>query len=101
MKYVVHCKKEKFDVFVGRGSIWGNPYSHLKNSSAPFLVSSRLVAIREYANWVVTDEYLAPRIKNLREKVLGCWCDPEPCHAHVLAMLANDDYEHPKWMDNL
>lgn len=23
---VVHCKKEKYDVYIGRGSKWGNPF---------------------------------------------------------------------------
>ena len=23
---VVHCKKEKYDVYIGRPSKWGNPY---------------------------------------------------------------------------
>lgn len=24
---VIHCKKESYDVYIGRPSIWGNPYS--------------------------------------------------------------------------
>lgn len=25
---VVHCKREPHDVYIGRPSIWGNPFSH-------------------------------------------------------------------------
>lgn len=24
---VVHCKKSKYDVYIGRPSIWGNPFT--------------------------------------------------------------------------
>jgi hypothetical protein len=27
-KYVVHCKKDKYDVYIVRPSKWGNPFSH-------------------------------------------------------------------------
>lgn len=25
---VVHFKKEPFDIYIGRPSVWGNPFSH-------------------------------------------------------------------------
>jgi hypothetical protein len=25
---VVHCKKEKYNVYIGRPSKWGNPFTH-------------------------------------------------------------------------
>jgi hypothetical protein len=28
--------------------------------------------------------------KELRGKILGCWCAPLPCHADILAEVAND-----------
>lgn len=27
-RMVVHCKREPYDVYIGRGSKWGNPFSH-------------------------------------------------------------------------
>ena len=27
---VVHCKHEKYDVYIGRGSKWGNPFTIAK-----------------------------------------------------------------------
>lgn len=38
---VVHCKKEPFDVYVGRGSVWGNPFSHKEGTTAEHIVSNR------------------------------------------------------------
>lgn len=45
---VVNLKKEKYDVYIGRGSKWGNPFSHLENSKALYKVSSRNEAIEQY-----------------------------------------------------
>lgn len=30
MTKVVHCKKEPYDVYIGRPSKWGNPFTHIK-----------------------------------------------------------------------
>lgn len=33
-------------------------------------------------------------VGELQGRALGCWCDPKPCHGHVLAMLANALHFH-------
>ena len=50
MKNVVHCKQAAHDVYVGRGSMWGNPYTHIKNKKtmAKHIVADREAAIRSY-----------------------------------------------------
>jgi hypothetical protein len=90
MKYVVHCKREPFDVYIGRGSIWGNPFSHLRESKALFKVNSREEAIEKYTEWLLEQPHLLRKIATLKNKVLGCWCDPLPCHGHILTELANE-----------
>ena len=42
---VVNCRKEPYDIFIGRPSKWGNPYSHLKNSRARIITKTRKEAI--------------------------------------------------------
>jgi len=45
---VVHCQKEPYDVYIGRGpgSKWGNPFTHLKtNSRAKYIVETRDLVI--------------------------------------------------------
>jgi hypothetical protein len=42
---VVHCKKSPYDIYIGRPSKWGNPYSHLSGTLAEYKVSSREEAI--------------------------------------------------------
>lgn len=76
---VVHCKKEKYDVYIGRPSIWGNPYEIGRDGT-------RAEVIEKYRRWVGEQEL---PIETLRGKTLGCWCAPQPCHGDVLVELAN------------
>lgn len=101
-------------VYVGRGSIWGNPYrvvAQYKNGPFDvyhddwFLGQS---TSREYAQSMAVNKYLEarenyrhnipddPMIRGeLRGKNLACWCaEGTPCHADVLLRLAN----HEDWM---
>lgn len=86
---VVHCKKEPFDVYVGRGSKWGNPYSHREGTKAEFVVSSRKEAIEKYEQYLLNNQELMDSIGELKGKVLGCWCSPKSCHGEILAKYAN------------
>lgn len=88
--FVVHCKKESYDIYIGRPSIYGNPYSHKDGTSAKFKVASREEAIAKYEEWLLAQPSLVALVKQeLRDKRLGCWCPPKACHGHVLARIAN------------
>ena len=86
---VVHCKREPFDVYIGRPSKWGNPFSHKDGTLAEFKVGSRGEAVDAYAEWIKTQPTLLDSLSELRGKVLGCWCAPKRCHGDVLAVMAN------------
>lgn len=89
---VVHCKKSSYDVYIGRGSKWGNPYSHLPNSAAPYPVETREDAIRLYEEWIrAQPELMAAAKIELKGKVLGCFCAPLSCHGDVLLKIANEE----------
>jgi hypothetical protein len=91
---VVNIKRSKrYDVYIGRGSMWGNPYSHRPSTYRDvILVATRDEAIRRYRIWLwqqvrehrITIEQLAA----LHGKRLGCFCEPQRCHGEVLAMAA-------------
>jgi len=87
---VVHCKKEPYDVYIGRPSKWGNPFSHKKDTLAEFRVSTRDEAIRKYGEWLLKQPHLMNQLHELRGKILGCWCNPKACHGDLLLRLAND-----------
>lgn len=87
---VVHCKREPFDVYIGRPSKWGNPFSHLTGTLAMFRVPSREVAIEEYERWIRTRPELLLALPEIAGKVLGCWCAPKSCHGDVLIRLCRE-----------
>jgi hypothetical protein len=89
-KFVVHCKKEKYDVYIGRAvpraglkaSAWGNPFVLGKHGT-------REEIMKQYRAWLLNNPELMARLPELKGKVLGCWCAPEACHGDILAELAN------------
>jgi hypothetical protein len=89
---VVHCKKEPYDIYIGRPSRYGNPFSHKKGTQAEFLVSSREEAIAAFREWITNGDgmHLLDDIHELKNKTLGCWCKPLACHGDVLAELADE-----------
>ena len=90
---VVHCKREPFDIYIGRGrgSAWGNPFTWKGNTLAEFIVPQEEV-LKRYEEWLLGQPMLVARVKSeLRGKVLGCWCAPGPCHGDVLARIANEE----------
>jgi hypothetical protein len=88
---VVHCKKEPYDVYIGRGSKWGNPYSHKEGTMAAWVVDTREQAILLYEEHIRSQpELMDAAIKELRGKILGCYCKPLDCHGDVLLKIANE-----------
>ena len=93
---VVHCKHAPYDVYIGRESKsapkgascdWGNPFV-MKNQSQ----GERKKVCEAYKEWFITQPELILRArKELKGKVLGCYCAPKDCHGHFLAQVANDD----------
>jgi hypothetical protein len=100
MTRVVHCKKEHYDVYIGRGpnSKWGNPFTHIddRKTAARFIVESREKAIAAYREWILNGDgkHLLNDLHELEGKTLGCWCCQTPsyyvkgmkmvCHGEVL-----------------
>jgi hypothetical protein len=80
---VVHCKREKFDVYVGRPTQWGNPFEIGRDGT-------REEVIAKYEAWLRTQPNLMRDLRSLRGQVLACWCAPKPCHGDVLLRLANE-----------
>jgi uncharacterized protein DUF4326 len=79
---VVHCKRGKHDVYIGRPSKWGNPFAIGKDGT-------REQVIEKYRQWLMTQPALLAALPELTGKTLGCWCAPHVCHGDVLAELAD------------
>ena len=83
MTRVVHCKREKYDVYIGRPSKWGNPFKLYPGDD-------RAEVLARYEAWLRQQPHLMASLHELRGKVLGCWCAPKLCHGDVLAKLAEE-----------
>lgn len=82
---IVHCKKEPYDVYIGRPSKWGNPFTIGKDGT-------RNEVIEKYRKWILTQPQLLADLKELKGKILGCWCYPQHCHGEVLEQLVKERY---------
>ncbi len=61
----------------------------------PFVVSrdgTREQVIDMYRAWLLAQPTLIARLPELRDKILMCWCAPEPCHGNVLIALLEELY---------
>lgn len=79
---VVHCQKETYDVYIGRPSKWGSPFRIGVDGT-------REEVLEKYYSWILKQEDLLKDLPELQGKILGCWCDPKPCHGNILAKLAD------------
>lgn len=79
------------DVYVGRPTKFGNPFSHLPGTLAIHRVATRAEAIEAYERWLRRNPVLVAAAKReLKGRRLVCWCYPLPCHADVLARVAEE-----------
>ncbi len=81
---VVNLRKEKYDVYIGRGSKWGNPFKIGKDGN-------REEVIAKYEKYIMNSPYLIISLKELKNKTLGCFCKPLPCHGDILIKLVNSN----------
>ena len=89
-EYVVQKSQKRYDVYIGRPSRWGNPFSSKEGTLAEFKVQTREESIQKHQDWVLSQPQMIEDIKReLRGKVLGCFCSPKRCHGHTLAWIAN------------
>ncbi|WP_208456815.1 DUF4326 domain-containing protein [Burkholderia sp. BCC0397] len=82
-------KDEEFDVYIGRGTRWGNPFeiSHGPDGA------SREEVIEKYRKHFEAEVWPDPEqrsaLLSLRGYRLGCFCAPLPCHGDVIAEYLN------------
>lgn len=89
---VVHCKKSEYDVYIGRPSKWGNPFSSKDGTLAKYRVGSKSEAILNYEKYLEGQAELIEELVTLKGKILGCWCSPKSCHGDVLVKLIQKYY---------
>jgi predicted glycosyltransferase involved in capsule biosynthesis len=71
-------------VYIGRPSIWGNPFVIGKDGN-------RDEVIEKYKAWLSDKHDLIQAVKTeLKGKNLICFCAPAKCHGDVLLQIANE-----------
>jgi hypothetical protein len=78
------CNTSQFDIFIGRPSKWGNPFT--------VEAFGREQAIAAYEAHLRRRPDLIADLPELSGKVLGCYCYPLPCHGEVLLRLLWEFY---------
>jgi len=81
---VVHCKREKYDVYIGRPSKWGNPFTIGKDGTREEVIS-------KYEMYIMSRPDLILQLEELKGKILGCWCSPRACHGDILLRMVEDE----------
>jgi len=83
---VVNIRKEEHDVYIGRGSLFGNPFKISRHQD-------RIDVIEKYKEWfhnqIRIDIHFKISVLLLRNKKLGCYCKPKPCHGDVIVEYLN------------
>lgn len=83
MTKVVNRRKDKYDVYIGRGSKWGNPFRIGPDGS-------RQEVIEKYRQYILGKPELLKCLPELKDKALGCYCKPLACHGDVLVELVEE-----------
>jgi hypothetical protein len=74
---VVNKYKSEFDVYIGRGSMWGNPFITGTHGTRDEVIEM----YGEYlAKQIMDGKVTVEQLQALHGKRLGCFCKPKSCH---------------------
>jgi hypothetical protein len=86
MTTVVNIRKKKgkkssfYDVYCGRGSLFGNPFKIGRDGDRKQVIQK----FREYFYKRLTDVRFRDSVLSLKGKILGCYCKPLECHLDII-----------------
>lgn len=78
---VVNKNHDQFDVYIGRGSVFGNPFIIGEDGT-------RKEVIKKYRKWFfkkLKNPKFQAAVNELKGKRLGCFCKPLDCHGDIIA----------------
>lgn len=97
------CKPKPNDVYIGRGSALGNPFTHreLENTKAQYHCASRDEAISNYEQYLLEkvqqrDTRICEQLNRIYSEAikgdvnLVCFCKPKSCHGEVIKRLVEE-----------
>ena len=84
---VVNLRRSEHDVYIGRGSMFGNQFVIGKHGD-------RANVIQRYKEWFyakLNDIKFKQAVIELKGKRLGCYCKPLPCHGDIIVEYLEDN----------
>lgn len=82
---VVNLNHEDYDVFIGRPSLWGNPFRIGRDGD-------RTEVLRKFEYWIRNEvpHLIDMACEVLKGQTLGCYCKPLACHGDIWVKLINE-----------
>jgi len=100
-------KPEKNDIYIGRGSVLGNPFTHLEidKTKAEFHCSSREESIFSYEKYIISkienkDQEICKELNRifylaLKQDInLVCFCKPKSCQGDIIKRILDEKLNH-------
>jgi len=86
-------RDEPYDIYIGRGTIWGNPYQIGQDGDRDEVIRKFEYDFKR--GFLKASENFEKNISTLKGKVIACHCKPAACHGDVIAQYINslDDGE--------
>jgi hypothetical protein len=81
---VVNKYKESYDVYIGRGSKYGNPFVIGKDGDR-----EKVISLYKHHLWRMfcDGDVSKGELLSLSGKKLGCFCKPQACHGDMIVKL--------------
>lgn len=89
MTSVVNIRKEECDVYIGRGSIFGNPFKIGQDGTREEVIDKYM----DYFYKKLEEPNFRKAIEDLKGKKLGCYCHPEKCHGDIIKQYLEIKYK--------
>lgn len=86
---VINLRQEDCDVYIGRGSRWGNPFVVGEHGTRDNVI---LKYEKYLMDKIQSGEITKQSLKSLSGKTLGCYCKPDKCHGDVIVKLFKETF---------
>jgi len=88
---VEHVRDKTFTKYIGRPSIFGNPYTIGLDGTREVVITKFK---KYFYNKIETDEHFKNRVLELEGHTLGCYCSPKACHGDVIIEWLENERSH-------
>lgn len=82
-------KGDEYDIYIGRGSPWGNPFAIGDDGMSRDDVINKFDVY--FHEQILSDPLKVKELQSLKGKTLGCHCKPSACHGDIIANYLNSN----------